>query len=90
MVITEDALSSLKISRWSDAMPALGTNVPLSKIIALKGLYSKMVVWLDSDKWREARAIADAGRFVGLSTTTILTDLDPKCYSYEQLNEYLT
>jgi len=89
IVITEDALSSIKVARQCDAMPCLGTYLPLHKIIALRALYDKVVVWLDSDKWREARAIADSCKLVGLSATTLLTELDPKCYSDEQINEYL-
>jgi len=48
-----------------------------------------VVVWLDSDKWREAREIAEAFKLVGLSATTLLTDLDPKCYSNEEIRNYL-
>ena len=89
IVLTEDALSSLKIAHQSDAMPLLGTNLPVNKIIALKGLYQRAVVWLDSDKWREARAIAEKCSLAGLSTTTIFTELDPKYYSDLEIRNFL-
>ena len=90
LVITEDALSSLRIAPYSDAMPALGTQVPLHKIIAIKGYgYKEVRVWLDSDKWREARDIAEAFRSVGVEASTIFSDLDPKSYTNEEIQEFL-
>lgn len=89
LVITEDALSALKVARQCDAMPALGTNVPVSKLNAIARQYIRLTVWLDSDKWREARHIADNFKWLGLSADTIYSELDPKCYSDEQIKEYL-
>ena len=89
LVITEDALSALKVARQCDAMPALGTNVPVSKLNVIARQYTRLTVWLDSDKWREARHIADNFKWLGLSADTIYSELDPKCYSDEQIKEYL-
>jgi hypothetical protein len=89
LVITEDALSAIRIAYQCDAMPALGTNVPAHKIIALKPFYEFITIWLDSDKWREAREIAEKCQWVGLSANTIYTDLDPKCYTNGEIMEYL-
>ena len=89
MVITEDALSAIRIASQCDAMPALGTNVPAHKIIALKPLYEFITIWLDRDKWREAREIAEKCQWVGLSANTVYTELDPKCYSDLEIKEYL-
>jgi Zn ribbon nucleic-acid-binding protein len=90
IVITEDALSSLKIARKTDAMPALGVTLPKSHLIALKGLgYTDVVVWLDKDKWREARLIADRFKNIGLSTSTRLTEKDPKEYTDEEIKKIL-
>ena len=89
LVITEDALSAIRIARQCDAMPALGTNVPVSKLMALARSYERITIWLDSDKWREAREIADNVKWLGLSADTIYSELDPKTYSDEQITEYL-
>ena len=89
LVITEDALSAIRIARQCDAMPALGTNVPVSKIMALARSYERITIWLDSDKWREAREIADNVKWLGLSADTIYSELDPKAYTDEQITEYL-
>jgi len=89
LVIAEDALSALKVARQCDAMPALGTNVPVSKLIVIARRYERLTEWLDSDKWREARHIADNYKWLGLSADTIYSELDPKMYSDEQIKEYL-
>lgn len=89
LVITEDALSAIRIARQCDAMPALGTNVPVSKIMTLARSYERITIWLDSDKWREAREIADNVKWLGLSADTIYSELDPKAYTDEQITEYL-
>jgi hypothetical protein len=70
-------------------MPALGTNVPAHKIIALRPSYEFITIWLDRDKWREAREIADKCLWVGLSANTVYSELDPKCYTNEEIMEYL-
>ena len=89
LVITEDALSAIRIARQCDAMPALGTNVPVHKIMVLARSYERITIWLDSDKWREAREIADNVKWLGLSADTIYSELDPKSYTDEQITEYL-
>lgn len=90
LVITEDAVSAIKVARLVDAMPALGTSVPVGKLVKIqrKG-YQKLIVWLDRDKWKEGMEIAEKAKWLGLSTDTILTDLDPKCYNDEEIRGYL-
>ena len=90
LVITEDALSAIRIASQCDAMPALGTNVPAHKIIALKPFYEFITIWLDRDKWREAREIAEKCLWVGLSANTVFTELDPKAYTDQEITGYLT
>jgi hypothetical protein len=89
LVITEDALSALKVARQCDAMPALGTNVPVKKLQIISRTYTRLTVWLDSDKWREARHIADNFKWLGLSADTIFTEKDPKEYSDDEIKGYL-
>jgi hypothetical protein len=85
LVLTEDAVSALKVSKIADAMPLLGTTLPRNKLGALRASYGRLIVWLDRDKWREGREIADAAKLLGLSTMAILTDKDPKEFSLEDI-----
>lgn len=90
LVITEDALSSLKIARQRAAMPALGTSLSVPKITALRRLgVEQVVVWLDRDKWREARELADKFKWINIGATTVLSDEDPKRYTDEQIKDFL-
>jgi twinkle protein len=90
VVITEDKLSAIKVARHVDAIPALGTVFQLHKIVELKNRgYQSIVVWLDQDKWREGREIADQAKWLGLSAKALLTEKDPKEYTDEQILEYL-
>ena len=89
LVLTEDAVSALKVSVLADAKPLLGTSIPREQIAAFKGPYNRLVVWLDADKWREGRAIADSAKLLGLSTKTLLTDKDPKEYDLETIKGLL-
>lgn len=90
LVLVEDALSALKIGRQTDAMPLLGTSIPRSRLASLKASYEQLIIWLDSDKWREARAIADAAALLGFKAKTVFTPKDPKTYTDEEIREFLT
>ena len=70
-------------------MPALGTYVPVKKLAAIAASYEFITVWLDRDKLREARHIADNCTWLGLSANTIYTELDPKAYTDLEITEYL-
>ena len=89
LVLTEDALSSLKIGRQSDAMPLFGTSLSMDKTNRIAGLYSRCVVWLDGDKFREAWEIATKLKWLGVSTKVVLTKCDPKEYTDDEITGYL-
>jgi hypothetical protein len=42
-------------------------------------------VWLDHDKYKEAMSIAEKIRFTGIKVKVVTSDLDPKCYTTEQI-----
>jgi hypothetical protein len=85
LVVVEDSVSAAKISRQCDAMPCLGSHLPVKKIIALKPFYERLTVWLDSNKLKEAMEIADKAKWVGMGASVIHTDLDPKEYDDKEV-----
>lgn len=89
LVLTEDAVSALKVCSVADAKPLLGTSIPREQIAGFKPLYNRLVVWLDADKWREGRAIADQAKLLGMETKTLLTDKDPKEYDIDTIRALL-
>lgn len=88
IVVVEDAVSAARIGRQSDAIPCLGSYMPKSKLNALRLLgYEEMVVWLDADKLKEAREIADQAKWLGFKTKVVYTELDPKEYDDSTISE---
>lgn len=89
LVLVEDCTSALKIARQSDSMPLLGSHLSAQRLNRLARLYSGLIVWLDSDKLKEAWGIANRAKFLGLSTKVIWTELDPKEYTDFMISNYL-
>jgi ribosomal protein S27AE len=90
IVIVEDIISALKISKINSCISLLGcsANVNLINFIAKHG--EKFKVWLDGDEAGEKGAeklikqlslISDVG--------AIKTAKDPKCYSYDKIRKYI-
>jgi hypothetical protein len=70
-------------------MPLLGSHLAQARLSALARLYPSIVFWLDSDKYKEARAMEQRAKYMGRSARTIYTDEDPKAYDDQQLQEIL-
>jgi hypothetical protein len=87
LVIVEDAVSAARIAAVTAAMPCLGSYLPSHKLMALKRLkFNRLIVWLDSDKLKESREIAQRAKWLGFDTKVVYTELDPKEYSDEEIN----
>lgn len=89
LTIVEDPISALRIGSQSDAMPLLGSHLASGRLNAVARLYSSLIFWLDSDKMKEAHAMARRAGLMGLSTRVIWTPLDPKEYSDLEIGEFL-
>lgn len=89
LVIVEDPVSAMRIAPLRPSMPLLGSHLATSRLIALTGLYDSIWFWLDSDKLKEAREMAERARLIDVKTRVIHTDLDPKCYTNAQLMEII-
>ncbi len=70
-------------------MPLLGSHLAPKRLNAVAGLYSSLMFWLDSDKYKEARGMESRAKMMGLTARTIYTDLDPKEYTDEEIWEHL-
>lgn len=105
LVAVEDAVSAARIASsyrpdanapgralngpWCDAMPCLGSYLPLKKLARLRASYDFLYVWLDSDKLKEARDIAQRAKWLGFNTRVVYTELDPKCYSNQEIQKIM-
>lgn len=88
IILTEDLLSAIKVGRLSASMPVWGSHITIDQFKRLFLRFSKVGIWLDSDKFKDAIKYASIGSQLG-STRVIYTDLDPKCYSDIQIRHFL-
>ena len=90
LVITEDAISAIKVSHFYDSMPLLGSYLPLPKITAIKELlYNEIILWLDHDKYSNALTIAKQFQWIGIKAKVVCTPLDPKEYTIPFIKDKL-
>jgi hypothetical protein len=89
VVLVEDCVSAIKVGMVETGYPLLGTSISRERLAWLVDRFKRIVVWLDRDKWREARDIADSARFLGVLSNTVFTELDPKEYSLDEIKERL-
>jgi hypothetical protein len=89
VVLVEDCVSAIKIGHVETGFPLLGTSITKERLVWLSKRFKRIVVWLDRDKYREARDLADAAKLLGVQVKTVYTENDPKDYSLEQIKEFL-
>lgn len=89
LVLVEDIVSAIRVGAVCPSMPLVGSYLPRQKLVRLARLYSSLWVWLDSNKFKEAQEIVKQVQMLGLESRAIYTELDPKCYSDEQIKEIL-
>lgn len=91
IVLTEDIVSAWKVSQGNvAAMPIFGSFVGMKRLTRLHLLgYDNIIVWLDYDKAKEAQKEVMLGKKLGLNIQVLVTELDPKEYSYEDIDERL-
>lgn len=89
VVVVEDIMSAIRVGETTLAISLLGTKADTNQINTLSR-FSNVTTWLDSDKAGRngSKTIRQA---VGLltNTTDIVTELDPKAYSNQQIEKIL-
>lgn len=89
VIIVEDAISAIKVSRVLPSVPIHNSIIPLELILRLSKRFKKLFVWLDKDKSLSALKQAGNAKLLFDEVRTIWTDLDPKCYSETEIKKYL-
>lgn len=92
LICTEDIISAIKVSRLSPdycAVPLLGCSISNDFIQSLSGKFSEVIIWLDRDKAKESIKISRDLRQRGFNSRSIITSLDPKEYTVEQLRGFI-
>lgn len=78
IILVEDIISCLKISRQFNCICLYGSSIDYNKICKIKP--EKTILWLDKDKEKEARLFSLYLNKLGLYSEVRVTDLDPKEY----------
>lgn len=90
-ILTEDIISAIKVSKAGyKASPIFGSHISIRRLKRLKLVIDRLVVWLDSDKIKEAHKACKRAQLLGIPSRTVYTKLDPKCYSLEAIKDILT
>lgn len=90
LVLTEDVISAMKVSKVGiQAMPLFGVNIK-SRIGQFRVLNPlELIIFLDPNMHKHSLIEAATLRLNGFKVHTILSDKDPKEYSYNELKELL-
>jgi len=89
LVLVEDIVSAIKVSRIMQSSPLFGSVISLRRFTMLRHFYNTIYIWLDPDKQIEAIQFAQKGRLFGFDCHVILSDKDPKEHSIESIEQYL-
>lgn len=92
LILTEDIISAIKVSKFTNAMPLYGSHIGFDRwkrLLHIRGYKANIIIWLDKDKQSESVKFARQGRALGLNVSNIITELDPKELSFDKINETL-
>jgi hypothetical protein len=93
LVLVEDQISAIKVSRQASCVALLGTHIPtlLFHSIVLHGLSHSIpiLVWLDPDKHTVSVKYSRLFRQY-IRSYPILSDKDPKYYNDEEINGFIS
>jgi len=82
LVLVEDIISAYNVHEAGYGVaPLFGSHITNAQLTGiLKNQYSEVVFWLDRDKYKEAVQMAGQIGEVGIKSSFIVTDKDPKEY----------
>lgn len=89
LVLVEDLVSAIKVSRQFQAMPLWGSSISQDRILRLARFFDHITVWLDNDKASYAIRRAAHMKPYFTKVSTVVTEYDPKAYTNEEIKEFL-
>lgn len=89
-VFVEDCISALKVGKSGVVgMPCFSSAVSPRKLARISKRFDHLVFWLDGDKYKESVKQAKRAELLGVKTSVIYTQLDPKDYSEQAIERYI-
>jgi DNA primase len=91
LVLTEDILSAMKVSRVTEAWALMGTRVSDYQITRILESSRKVLTWLDPDPPGQVGAtkIRAQLRAFGVPVRNVVSTRDPKLHSAAEIKEYV-
>lgn len=89
VVLTEDLLSSIKVSRHMSSMPIFGSEISNEVATVLASQFQNLIIWLDKDKRQYAHARAKALTPLFKSVKVVSSEADPKDYNDADIELFL-
>jgi Zn ribbon nucleic-acid-binding protein len=89
ILLVEDIISAIKIGRQYPVSPLFGSFVDWGALARYWRYTGKIILWLDSDKYKDARKFEARASLLGFDARVIFTEKDPKCYSDTDINKYI-
>ena len=80
IVITEDAISAIKVSRTCNAVAAHKATIGLELILRLSREFKHLIIWLDKDRASKVGLEATKAYPYFDSVRVVISDKDPKEY----------
>lgn len=90
-VLTEDIVSAIKVSHNTKvcACPIFGSHISMQRLLQLKHLFGKIIIWLDDDMKLKVIKYAQQAQSIGLPVATVFTPQDPKELSNMEIQKIL-
>lgn len=89
LIFVEDYVSAIKVSRFANCLPLFGSQIPANALKWASERFKCLRVWLDMDKATESlKQASKLSQWVS-NTRSIITELDPKEYSNNELIKIL-
>jgi hypothetical protein len=89
IVVVEDMVSAIKVSRVTNCMPLLGNTLSIPVAMKLRLRFKRARVWLDANMMQKSVRTSLTLSVLGLPTTTIFTDKDPKEYAVSDIRGFV-
>jgi len=89
LVVVEDPVSSIKVSRYVRCSPLMGASLSQQKAIRIAKEYSHLSIWLDFDKIDMMMKFTEMYRSLFDNIDFIVTEKDPKDLTDNDIKEKL-
>lgn len=91
IVLVEDIISAIRLGNQPNvcAMPLFGSIISTKQLLTLKERYAEIKIWLDKDKEMYSRQVSRKAKEFGINCQSIISDLDPKEYTDDNIQSFL-